>query len=128
MATGRQLFGSLSKPQSLFRQTFFKGLRVLDAASLLRHGTAPFRERKAGAQPAFSTPIIAKGLCGGTHTVRRYSGNSESYLSTSNGNFSRMAQTTQVVQSNYEASILNLRQRGLRKNRARLLVASPTSP
>ena len=38
-------------------ETFINRCGLGETASL--HGAAPFRERKAGAQPAFSSPITA---------------------------------------------------------------------
>jgi hypothetical protein len=51
---GRQDPGLLAKPLSFLSKTFFKANPVW-LHSL--HAAAPFRERKAGAQPAFSSPI-----------------------------------------------------------------------
>jgi hypothetical protein len=54
----RKLFGFLAKPSGLFSNAVFKGGCLFDAASL--HGAAPFHQRKAGAQWAFSSQTLAK--------------------------------------------------------------------
>src|SRR5262245_23788406 len=56
LRTWRETFGFLAQPLRPFGEAFFQGLRLLETASLV-HGAAPFRKRKAGAQPAFSSPI-----------------------------------------------------------------------
>jgi hypothetical protein len=55
---GGEGFGSLAQTPCFIGKTLFERGGLFDAASLW-HGAAPFHERKAGAQPAFSSPIKA---------------------------------------------------------------------
>jgi hypothetical protein len=66
--TMRRTLSLLPKLRSLVGKTVFKSLGLSDLASL--HVAAPSRV-KAGAQPAFSSPIEANGPGGDTDTLQR---------------------------------------------------------
>jgi hypothetical protein len=56
-----KLLCGLPKARTFFHQSFFEGLGVLETPPRDDHGAAPFHSRKAGAQPAFSSPMGAEG-------------------------------------------------------------------
>ena len=63
----RKQFRLLAQPLGLIGQTLFQGIGLFETASL--HGAAPFRKRKAGAQPGVLITDESQGPGGDAKTM-----------------------------------------------------------